>query len=393
VVQVQGATTFPPEVPYASLIASSGGQAERPALGDASQVVEIAFTSGSAGDPKGVMLTANAIAADGETIASACSLTERSVFFMASPLGHQLGFSVGLRMPLSLGAKVVYLDHWNPEDAVELMAREKVTFTCSTPTLLIDVLRARNLQEHRALPALEVWLLAGAVATAALHEEARAKLPGVALAHVFSMTEVGAVIINPPGAPPDRSLATGRAPRGVELKVLGPDGETVGRGTEGELVIRTHSLFAGYYRRSDLTDASFTPDGFFRSGDSVRIDDQGYLSVTGRIKDLIKRGGESISPTELEEILIRHPKVADVAIVGIPDPRLGERVCACIVPFAGETLTLDEVVAWVSTAQVAKQKWPERLELFPALPRTSIGKVHKGELREMVARKPTDGAP
>ncbi|MGH7283551.1 MAG: AMP-binding protein, partial [Polyangiaceae bacterium] len=353
---------------------------------DPNAVVEIAFTSGSTGEPKGVMLTANGIRADGDTIATACGLSENDVFFMASTLGHQLGFSVGLRMPLSLGARVVYQEHWNPEEAVELIEREKVTFTCSTPTFLVDLLRARNLKEH-PLSSLKVWLLAGAVAPASLHEEAREKLPGLALATVFSMTEVGAVIINPPGAAPDHALATGRAPRGVRLKVIDDGGNEVARGEEGELVIRTHSLFAGYFRRGAITRASFTDDGFFRSGDRVRIDENGYLFVTGRIKDLIKRGGESISPVEIEGILVRHPKVADVAVIGMPDERLGEKVCACVVTHSGETLTLGELLKWVEAAKVAKQKWPERLELCASLPRTSIGKVQKSELRDMVARK------
>ncbi|MGH7283291.1 MAG: class I adenylate-forming enzyme family protein, partial [Polyangiaceae bacterium] len=229
-------------------------------------------------------------------------------------------------------------------------------------------------------------MLAGAVVADAVHAEAKSKMPHVRLAHVFGMTEVGAVIVNPPGAAPSKVMATGCAPPGVELRVVDETFADVPREQEGELVIRSPSTFLGYYDRPQITRDSFTPDAFFRSGDRVRIDRDGFLHVTGRIKDLIKRGGESVSPAEIEEILLKVPSVADAAVVGLPDARLGERVCACVVLRAGAAFTLDEVKHAMVSAGLAKYKWPERLEIVDEMPRTSIGKVHKERLRESVMR-------
>lgn len=349
-------------------------------------LLEIAFTSGSTGEPKGVMHTANSVAADCLTIASTCGLGPDDVILIASTLGHQLGFALGVRLPILLGARVVLMESWNAEAAAKLIEAEGVTFTCTTPTFLVDLLEAKATEAAR-IPSLRSWVLAGAVVGRSLLDLAKKRIPHLAIAQVFGMTEVGAVIVNPPNARRDKAEMTGAAPPGVELRVLGHDGRDVANGSDGELVIRCPGLFSGYYRRRELTEASFTPDGFFRSGDQVRIDDDGFVQVTGRMKDLIKRGGESIAPPELEEVLIRHPKISAVAIVGYPDARLGERVCACVVPVRGSTVDLEEIVAWVANAGLAKQKWPERLELVDDLPLTSIGKVHKAALRALVVER------
>ena len=354
--------------------------------GDARALLEIVFTSGSTGEPKGAMHTSNSIAADCLAITAMCGLGREDVVLIATTLGHQLGFALGIRLPLLLGAKVVLMDGWNADAAVTLIAQEGVTFTCTTPTFIVDVLGSATLNDT-PVPTLRCWALAGAVVGQSLLDQARARLPHLSIAQVFGMTEVGAVIVNPPSRPPEKAQMTGLAPAGVELAVLDFDGKEVPAGHDGELVIRCPGLFSGYYGRRALTESSFTPQGFFRSGDQVRIDADGFVQVTGRIKDLIKRGGESVSPPELEEILVRHPKIASVAVVGFPDPRLGERVCACVVLATAETVELEELVAWVAAAGVAKQKWPERIEIVSSMPLTSIGKVHKAELRALVAQR------
>ena len=368
---------------FEDLTAAPGGD-ELLTGGDPASLVEIAFTSGSTGEPKGVMHTANSIAADVLTIASTCRLGAEDVILMPSTLGHQLGFALGVRLPMLLGAKVILMDAWDPNAALENIAKEGVTFICTTPTFLVDLLAAPALDAAK-IQSFRSWVLAGAVVGHSLLERARERIPHVAIAQVFGMTEVGAVVVNPPDTPREKAHMTGSIPRGVQLHVLGAAGEQLPRGADGELVIRCPGLFSGYYARPELTQSSFTADGFFRSGDQVRIDEDGFVQVTGRFKELIKRGGESIAPAELEEILIRHPKITAVGIVGYADERLGERVCACIVPVEGATLTLDELVTWVKNAGVAKQKWPERLEIVDAFPMTSIGKIHKAALRRTVA--------
>jgi cyclohexanecarboxylate-CoA ligase len=143
----------------------------------------------------------------------------------------------------------------------------------------------------------------------------------------------------------------------------------------------------GYYRQPDLTDESYLPDGFFRTGDLARLDAEGYVRITGRIKDLIIRGGVNIAPAEIEDVLFKHPRVASVAVVGIPDSRLGERICAYVVLSDGDELAVDEVQAWMRTNGMSQQKWPERIEIVERLPMTTSGKVQKFILREMAARQ------
>lgn len=351
---------------------------------DPNVLCEIAFTSGSTGDPKGVMHTSNTLWGPDELLGEVCRLTEKDVMFIPSTIGHQLGYSLGVRMPILNGCKVVFLDHWDPVAAVELIAREGVTYLLSTPTFLMDLVAAPNREAH-TLPSLRAWVLAGAVVPTALVEEVKVKIPHLQLGFTFGMTEMGGMIANAPGGPADKGTSVGLPGKNVEVKVFGPDGQEVGVGEDGELAMRTPALFIGYYKRPDLTDGCLTDDNFFLTGDQVRRDADGYIYVTGRIKDLIKRGGENISPVEIEEIVYRHPSVADVAIVGLPDARLGERICAVVVLKSGATLTLDELVRWVAESGAAKQKYPERLELVAALPMTPVGKVHKALLRKQLS--------
>lgn len=351
---------------------------------DPNVLSEIAFTSGSTGDPKGVMHTSNTLLAQDIALIRGTGLTGDDVMFIPSTIGHQLGYSLAVRMPLVVGAPVVFLENWNPTQAIELMAREKVSYVLSTPTFLSDVLESADLDAHDYLPSLRRWTLAGAVVPTALIEQASARIPQLKLGYCFGITEMGAMIVNPPGGRADKGSAAGVAQDGVELRVLGVDGEDVPPGEAGELTMRTPSLFLGYYKRPDLTAAAFSPDGFFQTGDQVRVDEDDYIHVTGRIKDLIKRGGENISPVEIEEILCRHPTIAEAAVVGFPDVRLGERICAVVVPRPGATPTLSEIAEWVVSMGAAKQKRPERLELMAELPRTAVGKVHKAQLRRML---------
>lgn len=164
-------------------------------------------------------------------------------------------------------------------------------------------------------------------------------------------------------------------------------GAEVPRGVEGELLARGPMVAKGYYGREDLTRDCFLPDGFFRTGDRARMDEDGYIRITGRIKDLIIRGGVNIAPAEIESILFSHPKVANVAVVGMPDPRLGERVCAFVI-LGGETaLGVEEAQDWMADAGLAKPKWPERIEVVETFPMTPSGKVQKFRLRETIAAR------
>lgn len=351
---------------------------------DPDRVTEFGFTNGSTGAPKAAIHTSNTLLAEHRVWTNAFELGASDVLLGATTVGHQIGFTM-MRAAAWLNATIVFLDKWDPAAAIELATREGVTFTFTTPAFLYDVLASPKLEKD-SLSKLRTWVLAGQVVTSALREEAAAKLPRVRFSPLFGMTEMGCAIMGDRKAPEHKLVLTGRPQPGVEIDVIDPASEeSVPVDTDGELVLHCPGLCLGYYKQPDATAASFTKKGFFRTGDQVRRDADGYVMITGRIKDLIKRGGESISPEEVEEVLARHPKVAEVAVVGLPDSRLGERVCAFVVNAPGEPLAFPELVEYLKTSGLAKQKWPERLELVPSLPRTSIGKVHKATLRAALA--------
>jgi cyclohexanecarboxylate-CoA ligase len=167
--------------------------------------------------------------------------------------------------------------------------------------------------------------------------------------------------------------------------VVDDAGRPVPSKTDGNLLVRGHAQFVGYLKRPELTSASHTAAGWFMTGDRAILDPDGYVSISGRTKDIIIRGGENIPVVEIENLLFAHPKVANVAVVAMPDPRLGERACAFVIPKPGDTLTLAEVVRYLETMEVARQKFPERLEIVSEFPMTASGKVQKFRLREVVA--------
>lgn len=356
---------------------------EAPAV-DPDRVTQVGFTSGSTGAPKGAIHTSNTLCAEHRAWTRAFGLTDQDVILVLATVGHQIGFTM-MRAALFIGATVAFLDKWDATSALELIERERVTFTFTTPAFLYDVLKSPIAAPGR-VPSLKTWVLAGQVVTSALREDAAVKLPKVRFPALFGMTEMGCVIMCDKDAPDAKLPFTGRSQLGVEIDVVDPDEKTVPVDTDGQLVVRGPSLLLGYLKQPDATAASFTKSGHFMTGDQVRRDADGFVMITGRIKDLIKRGGESVSPEEVEEVLARHPSIIEASVVGIPDDRLGERVCAFVIPRPGETLlTLADLLAFLRHTELTKQKWPERIEIIDSLPRTSIGKVDKAKLRAKLA--------
>jgi cyclohexanecarboxylate-CoA ligase len=199
------------------------------------------------------------------------------------------------------------------------------------------------------------------------------------------MSEIGAVTLTGPDDPAERVFETDGAPLpGVELRVLADDGTVAPPDIEGRLKVRACSLFGGYLKRPELR--GLDPEGWFDTGDLARVDAGGYLRITGRAKDIIIRGGENLPVVELENLLFGHPDVAEVALVAAPDPRLGERACAFVVPRAGASPTLADLTGYLAELGTAKQYLPERLEVVAALPRTLSGKIQKFKLRAQLAQ-------
>ncbi len=350
--------------------------AHRPGPDDITQLI---YTSGTTGEPKGVMHSANTVMANIIPYAQRLQLDAEDVVLMASPMAHQTGFMYGLMMPIMLKASAVLQDIWDPKKAVEVINREKASFTMASTPFLTDLTKA--VAEHQTpVPTLQTFLCAGAPIPGPLVEQARAVL-GTKIVSAWGMSENGAVTLIRLDDPDERAFTTDGLPLpGVELKVVDVDGNALPPGEAGKLYLRACSNFGGYLKRPHLngTDA----EGWFDTGDLARIDEQGYVRITGRSKDVIIRGGENIPVVEIESLLYKHPAVALAAIVAYPDERLGERACAVVVPKPGQSFDMPTLVAYLKEQKVAIQYIPERLEVRDQMPSTPSGKIQKFKLRE-----------
>ena len=350
----------------------------RPGPDDVTQII---YTSGTTGEPKGVMHTANTVMANIVPYAQRLQLDAGDVVLMASPMAHQTGFMYGLIMPILLKAGAVLLDVWEPQKAIDLIRAERCSFTMASTPFLTDL--AKNVAESgKSVPTLKTFLCAGAPIPGPLVEQARAVL-GTKIVSAWGMTENGAVTLIQLDDPDERAFTTDGLPLpGVELKVVDFDGAVLPPGEAGKLMVRSMSNFGGYLKRPHLngTDA----EGWFDTGDLARLDEQGYVRITGRSKDVIIRGGENIPVVEIEALLYRHPAIALAAVVAYPDERLGERACAVVVPKTGQTIDLPSIVDFMKSQKVAVQYIPERLIVRDAMPSTPSGKIQKFKLRDML---------
>lgn len=349
---------------------------------DPDDVVQLAYTSGTTGEPKGVMVTSNTALCNVRDFAARLGLTGDDVQLMASPLAHQTGYMYGFQMPVLRAATSVLQDVWRPEQAREIVRDEGVAFTMASTPFLAD-LTAQAEQDPAAFTSFRVFLCAGAPVPRDLVRRATAALDA-RISSGWGMSEMGAVTVTGADDPDERVFETDGYPLPyVELRTVGADGEVLGPDVEGRLQVRANSLFGGYLERPDLR--GLDGDGWFDTGDLARLDDAGYLRITGRSKDIIIRGGENIPVVEIENLLYAHPDVAEVALVAMPDERLGERACAFVVPAAGAAPTLEGLTGHLRANGTATQYLPERLELVDALPRTLTGKIQKFRLRERLA--------
>ncbi len=344
-------------------------------------VTQLLYTSGTTGEPKGVWHTSNTLLSILARYQERLGLGVDDVIFMASPMGHQAGFMYGLMMGPMLGAKLVLQDIWDADKAALLIQDERVTYTMGSTPFLADLTDTPALK-HADVSSLRTFVSSGAPIPSTLVQRATERL-GARIISAWGMSENGSVTTTVPGDPDDRIFGTdGVALPGIEVRVVGADNRPVALGLEGRLQCRGISMFVGYFRRPELSQP--TPDGWFDTGDLARMDADGYIRITGRAKDIIIRGGENIPVVEIENLLYRHPAIRQVAIVGMPDARLGERACAFVVLRDGAQLDFREMVAYLEKQQLAKQYLPESLEILPQMPMTASGKIQKFQLRKMV---------
>jgi cyclohexanecarboxylate-CoA ligase len=345
------------------------------------EVMQLLYTSGTTGEPKGAMHTPNTQFSNIVEFAARMRLSDQDVIFMPSPLAHQVGYIYGVMLPIYLGAKLVLQDVWSPELALQRIQDEGATFTMAATPFLADLADAPMLPRYD-VSTLRIFACAGAPIPGALVARAQQRL-GARIVAAWGMTEVCLVTQTLLDDPEEKVFGTdGIALPGMELRIVEPETRRERpRGEGGLLLCRGAGTFVGYLKRPEMYDID--ADGWFSTGDLARMDADGYIRITGRVKDIIIRGGENIPVVEIESVLYRHPAVKQVAIVGMPDERLGERACAFVVLHAEARLDLSAMTAFLEDNRVARPYWPERLEIVDALPQTASGKIQKFKLREI----------
>jgi cyclohexanecarboxylate-CoA ligase len=349
--------------------------ARRPSPDD---VVQLLYTSGTTGEPKGVMHTSRTLLTTMLPAIDHLKLREGEPILSATPLAHQLGFIMAVILPMVLASPVVMQDVWNAKVALERIRRHRVTFGMGATPFLADLIETAS-KDGNAGP-LRTFLSAGAPIPRLLVQRAREEID-VKVLSAYGMTENLLVSAARPDDPEKKVSETDGAPTlGLELRVVDTAGSRLAPGEAGRLQTRGTSTFVGYLKRPELYNVD--QEGWFDTGDLARIDADGYVTITGRWKDVIIRGGENIPAVEIENVLYRHPAVRQVAIVAMPDVRLGERACAFAVLREPASLDFTEMQNFLLKSGVARSYWPERLELVDALPMTATGKVQKFVLRE-----------
>ena len=343
------------------------------------EVVEICYTSGTTGQPKGVMHTSNTlIACIG--VMQAQGLSDREVVLMASPLAHQTGFLYGLLLPIMLGGRAIIQDIWDPAAAARIIQDEGVTFTMGSTPFLADLSQTSALEQFPP-DSLDLFVCAGAPIPRVLAQSAADRL-GARIAAGWGMTENGMVTATLPDDSAEKIFGTdGCAWDGHEVRVIDENRKPLPPGHIGDLQTRGAANFVGYLKRPE----AFTIDaeGWFDTGDIAILDEDGYIRITSRAKDIIIRGGENVPVVEVEEILYRHEAIQDAAVVAMPDERLGERGCAFVSLRDGKAFTFEDMLYYFEEQRLTKNYWPERLEILDEFPRTPSGKIQKFKLREI----------
>ncbi|EOD1708523.1 medium-chain fatty-acid--CoA ligase [Escherichia coli] len=352
------------------------------------ELAAVLFTSGTEGLPKGMMLTHNNILASERAYCARLNLTWQDVFMMPAPLGHATGFLHGVTAPFLIGARSVLLDIFTPDACLALLEQQRCTCMLGATPFVYDLLNVLE-KQPADLSALRFFLCGGTTIPKKVARECQQL--GIKLLSVYGSTESSPHAVVNLDDPLSRFMHTdGYAAAGVEIKVVDDARKTLPPGCEGEEASRGPNVFMGYFDEPELTARALDEEGWYYSGDLCRMDEAGYIKITGRKKDIIVRGGENISSREVEDILLQHPKIHDACVVAMPDERLGERSCAYVVLKAPHhSLSLEEVVAFFSRKRVAKYKYPEHIVVIEKLPRTASGKIQKFLLRKDIMRRLT----
>jgi acyl-CoA synthetase (AMP-forming)/AMP-acid ligase II len=365
---------------FADLLAGPPYDGPLPKPGDPHVIL---FTSGTTSRPKGAQHSFNTFSACARTMRLGLGVRSADRCFMPSPVMHNTGLNSGVLLPALIGAGTVLQDVWEADAAMQLIRQHGCTFSIGATPFVTMMLDEYDPARHD-LSSMRVFCCGGAPVPASVVRDAVDRL-GFELVTCFGQSECSAYTMTRLGDSVDRVASSdGAATVGNEIVILDDDSNPVPMGQDGEICCRGAQIMLGYLGEPELTADTIDAAGFCHSGDLGRMDADGYVRVTGRKKDIIIRGGTNITPLEIEELLLEHPKVAQVAVIGYPDHRLGEKVCAVVVPAAGDKPTLPELAEFLEARRIARQKLPERLEFVDELPLTATGKVEKFLLREMI---------
>ncbi len=353
-----------------------------PSPPDYNEVTLLAFTSGTESTPKGVMHSHNTLMYGTATMARLLGLTSEDVVWTASPLGHGTAFEWGMRQALVIGATLALQDVWNVETALNIIERERCSFTLAATPFAAMLLESPTV-DRRDLSSFRIFACAGAPIPQKLGEAFRQRI-GCTLIGMWGMTECFVGSASPPDDRTQKLWETdGKAMPGAELAIFdAARSKQLPPGEVGELATRGPHVCLGYFNDLERTRETFSADGWLFSNDLATMDADGYIRLVGRKKDMINRGGLKVSAREVEELLLQHASIVAVALVAVPDDRLGEKGCAFVVPRDHAALTLPQLVRYLEDKGVAKYKLPEYLVVLPEFPMTASGKIQKFRLRE-----------
>jgi 2,3-dihydroxybenzoate-AMP ligase/mycobactin salicyl-AMP ligase len=352
---------------------------------DPMDVCQIMPTGGTTGMPKASPRTHNDYLVNVEYHSRAWEVTSNDTLLVITPVGHGMAMHWGIGGALFNYAKLVLLDSTEPEKICETVQKQKITAIPSVPAIIVRIVNLENLSSYD-LSSLKKISVGGAPSTPELVRSV--------------WTKIGCKYHNGLGSVEGTCAAT-RTEDDIEticysvgrpicpydtLKIIDPEGNEVPQGQEGELVSKGPGIFTGYFKSKD-NESVFTKDGFFRTGDLAKKDERGYVYITGRIKDIVNRGGEKISAGEIENLLSSHPGIESAAVIGMPDKVLGERICAYVQPRAGAHNTFEEIIAFLKSRGASMLQLPERIEFVESIPLTKVGKADKKALREDIRER------
>lgn len=358
---------------------------QRTALHD---VVNMQYTSGTTGFPKGVMLTHYNVVNDGKAIGDCMKFTHNDRLCIPVPLFHCFGCVLGVTAAITHGTTIVLIDHFNPLTVMQALQDEKCTAVHGVPTMYIAMLNHERFKEFD-FSTMRTGIMAGSPCPIEVMRQVVDKMHMPEITIAFGQTEASPVCTQTTTDDPleVRVKTVGRALPHIECRIVDPEtNQELPRNTPGEFVARGYNIMKGYYNMPEATALAIDAEGWLHTGDLAMQDDDGYYHITGRIKDMIIRGGENIYPKELEELLYTHPQIRDVQVIGVPDERYGEVVMACIIAIEDALLTEEEVKEFVKE-NVAKHKIPQYVAFVESFPMTASGKIQKFKMREDAIEK------